>query len=1358
MLRRSLRSMKGTKDTEPPDSIQDSSTNSKKNSLSMRDRESLETIKKNESSNKVFKKTKRKIRDSSSSESDIEDYLQPIDKIDLNSSFFNIENNKEDVSAFNKIEKEIFSGVSVSRLSDSESSDDDHKEETSVGSKEISTILENNKPYTNEEDLMKSLKEGDEVARLNFQKLKEYTKKIEEAKESVEKYKAKHAKKTANVELKTDDKIKIEDLLAAGESKLDQSEFSVNTTVSSSQHSSSYETYSGSEQEDWEEINEKENVENVSLPKKELEIVVEMPSTVKKKKGDDFLCAIKRRLNRRRKENQVLIHKVHLLCWIGHGNYVNSILNDQNMMGLGLSLIPSEKCYPSGRIDLDYLEQILKWYKKTIKIVEKVSSKHKSLNEALTEQIDKKEANSKKMLVLIFIIILRALGIECRLILSLQVEPLRPPSSDLHFLGNQSDSKKKKAQEDNPKNLTETKQKLKVDDSIAKVVSAELSVEMKKSIIKEKLNLKRGGKNEKSTLDEKKLNKELAAGTKSSNNYSSSSKGGKSLDNKSENKKEKYIVNTGNDKKTPRQSTSTSRTAGVKRSEKHIDSSSRKETVKKSQNIKRDDKMKEKQIPTRASDSKSVLPKSEIQESQGKKYSKDAKHEAQARMRKNTRSKSPINNSHKNVRSKSTSMSKVNLEITDGKSGKVRSKSTSDCVKNRQTIPQVDGSAADNIKEFKGFEKPTSREKTLNANFEDFYSQVYNQISEGIVKNQHSVRISQLDGTADEATTSKPNLKNLKKSSNENSENCRSRSHRHTKKLNYATASSSDSDDYFEESPTKKIKVSEREKIVKGRKSTNSKSERTSRSGAHLSVNQTRKINLQKLKDVKNENVNPLDNSSTKTMDVTKDIMQLIKGRIAEQKQVSKSRMVKKRPVKKDYDSDDSDYVPEVIKKKHKSESDNEFCPKMKVKKRVEVHKVKKIKKPKESNSRKVISSDSEYTEEEETKKPDAKKKKGNDIWLEVFLETEEKWISVDVIFGQVHCINELYSRASHPVSYVLAWSNNNYIKDITKRYCQNYNTVTRKLRTDSQWWEQTLKPFLGPKNARDKEEDDELDRQQLDKPLPTTISEYKNHPLYALERHLLKFEALYPPNLPQLGFVRNEPVYSRDCVYICHSRDIWLKQAKVVKLGEKPYKIVKARPKYDKLSNTMITDQNLEIFGPWQVEDYDPPTAENGVVPRNAFGNVDLFKSSMLPKKCVHLQLPGLNKIARRMNIDCASAIVGFDYHGGWSHPVYDGFVVCEEFEDELVAAWNIEQEEIEKKEQEKYEKRVYGNWKKLIKGLFIRERLKAKYGFGQEDEQTTSTSSSNGGKEKKTSKGPTFCTKKRRRISSDSSDDDKK
>lgn len=51
-----------------------------------------------------------------------------------------------------------------------------------------------------------------------------------------------------------------------------------------------------------------------------------------------------------------------------------------------------------------------------------------------------------------------------------------------------------------------------------------------------------------------------------------------------------------------------------------------------------------------------------------------------------------------------------------------------------------------------------------------------------------------------------------------------------------------------------------------------------------------------------------------------------------------------------------------------------------------------------------------------------------------------------------------------------------------------------------------------------------------LGQPLPTVIGTYKNHPLYALKRHLLKYEAIYPETAAILGYCRGEAVYSR-CV-----------------------------------------------------------------------------------------------------------------------------------------------------------------------------------------------------------------------------------
>jgi len=72
---------------------------------------------------------------------------------------------------------------------------------------------------------------------------------------------------------------------------------------------------------------------------------------------------------------------------------------------------------------------------------------------------------------------------------------------------------------------------------------------------------------------------------------------------------------------------------------------------------------------------------------------------------------------------------------------------------------------------------------------------------------------------------------------------------------------------------------------------------------------------------------------------------------------------------------------------------------------------------------------------------------------------------------------------------------------------------------------------------------------------------------LYVLPRHLLKFQAIYPPDPPTVGNIRNEPIYLREYVHELNGRDNWLKEARVVKLGEKSYKQVKARPRFDRVS-----------------------------------------------------------------------------------------------------------------------------------------------------------------------------------------------
>uniref|UniRef100_A0A8D1JSK1 p125 n=1 Tax=Sus scrofa TaxID=9823 RepID=A0A8D1JSK1_PIG len=371
----------------------------------------------------------------------------------------------------------------------------------------------------------------------------------------------------------------------------------------------------------------------------------------------------------------------------------------------------------------------------------------------------------------------------------------------------------------------------------------------------------------------------------------------------------------------------------------------------------------------------------------------------------------------------------------------------------------------------------------------------------------------------------------------------------------------------------------------------------------------------------------------------------------------------------------------------------------------------------------------------------DGGKVAGVDHWLEVFCEREDKWVCVDCVHGVVGQPLTCYQYATKPMTYVVGIDGDGWVRDVTQRYDPAWMTATRKCRVDAVWWAETLRPYRSPLLEREQREDQEFQAKHLDQPMPTVIGTYKNHPLYALKRHLLKYEAIYPETAAILGYCRGEAVYSRDCVHTLHSRDTWLKQGRVVRLGEVPYKMVKGysnRARKARLAEPQLRDHNdLPLFGQWQTEEYQPPVAVDGKVrakfsgvgttkilcswpdpcatpqvPRNEFGNVYLFLPSMMPVGCVQLNLPNLQRVARKLNIDCVQAITGFDFHKGYSHPITDGYIVCEEYRDILLAAWENEQALIEKKEKEKKEKRTLGNWKLLVKGLLIRERLRLRYG----------------------------------------------
>ena len=358
-------------------------------------------------------------------------------------------------------------------------------------------------------------------------------------------------------------------------------------------------------------------------------------------------------------------------------------------------------------------------------------------------------------------------------------------------------------------------------------------------------------------------------------------------------------------------------------------------------------------------------------------------------------------------------------------------------------------------------------------------------------------------------------------------------------------------------------------------------------------------------------------------------------------------------------------------------------------------------------------------------------RKKPCQYWAEVYIAP--KWVTVDIVNGRIDCPSALEKylcgttkngkgkviskNKSRHILYAIAGNIDGSLKDTTKRYTsETYTTSTRRFRLPVEdYIQQTLHIFKASTGSNqskiESNENECLEKALAAAPMPKNLGAFKNHPFYALKRDLLKNEAIYPSNAPTLGFIQGHGIYARECVQVLLSRTAWLKEGLVVRMKEEAYKIVTAKARIDKMSGEKLSDEPQELFGKWQTEKYIPPAAKNGKVPRNEYGNVELFKPWMLPKGTIHIPIQGVNRVAKKLNIDCAPAMVGWEFTNGFMRPVYDGYVVCEEVNEFIMDAWNQEMDEQMKKDASKKEKRVLDNWTKLVRGVLLYRKIANKY-----------------------------------------------
>ncbi|KAG0237771.1 hypothetical protein BGX31_003505 [Mortierella sp. GBA43] len=320
------------------------------------------------------------------------------------------------------------------------------------------------------------------------------------------------------------------------------------------------------------------------------------------------------------------------------------------------------------------------------------------------------------------------------------------------------------------------------------------------------------------------------------------------------------------------------------------------------------------------------------------------------------------------------------------------------------------------------------------------------------------------------------------------------------------------------------------------------------------------------------------------------------------------------------------------------------------------------------------------------------------------------------------------------------------YIKDVTRRYTSAWGSVTKKLRVQPagrekfDWWAQTMSRLMNPDPTIEEGiEEEELLQAEVSERMPTRIGDFNNHPMYALERHLKKYEVLHP-KLPVLGHVRGEAVYPRSCVKEVRSKENWLKKGRVIKDEEViPVKWVKSHAATiyqvrlrqqmalsgsrsesvgdDEDSGTgqartSGTDDKVALFGEWQTEAYQPPWVVDGKVPRNQYGRQDVFTPEMVPIGGTHLKGRKIGQVARLLGVDYVEAVTGFEFQSRRSVPVIDGIIVPTESAELVLDAY---QEVVHQQHQEAFKKKrtqVLKRWRLVIKSMLLHTRLMEEYG----------------------------------------------
>ena len=408
------------------------------------------------------------------------------------------------------------------------------------------------------------------------------------------------------------------------------------------------------------------------------------------------------------------------------------------------------------------------------------------------------------------------------------------------------------------------------------------------------------------------------------------------------------------------------------------------------------------------------------------------------------------------------------------------------------------------------------------------------------------------------------------------------------------------------------------------------------------------------------------------------------------------------------------------------------------------------------------------------------------EYWIEIFLEAKGEqhgaqtdgaegsaeggcgrrggqWLHVDALNDVIDkpC---LYWDKGFRLSYIVGISQRD-VSDVTRRYVRDW-MATEKHRDNQSWWCASLDAFTRKikghtfKNRAEQlqasVEERELEEAARKEPLPQNLGAFKNHPIYCIEKHLLRNEVIYPKE--PVGMVQGmHKVYYRRCLRQTMTDKQWFKAnpprviresevlspakrlSKVARGGKGGRKADGKKAKED-LQDTGAGKEamggeddglrgHLEqgednegqegageqgevlLYGEWQTDLYVPPAVVDGVVPKNDKGSWEMWTAAHLPRGAAHVTLPGAEQIARKLGLDFSRALTGFERVRGRAIPVIEGIIVASHHALLIQEAQHEFAETQAQEEAKRRERKALAQWKLLAKVLFTRQEVEARF-----------------------------------------------